>query len=413
MDKLKELRDKLKNHIPLCIAAIVILLIISVCLGFYINHRYIQKELALAAQAQVVEDYDSALLHIDNVLRKDLDNQEALTLKRELSAQKTKKDTADKINSAKRYKDEGNYIEAYSLITDALRAEPDNAEAINLKNELLPLYQEQEKRNEEERAKRQAEQEAKEAAEKAEQDAIAESLKAEKEKDIKALIDTYVFDGELAVKILKRYKGYDSSLSDSYIYAYSQRSNDARGSYYNVAYTWSKDSKLWSAYKVYEDGTVEDILGTPDDISDYTAATNAESVRKDAAVNKQTNNDTPTQSQNSAPQQPATTQASSYVPQESEEDIIDTYTINGITVDCVSEIGAFGSRLACVVTNNRSDTVTAQIHFKFYDMDGYQLDTYTMTISNLGSLSKARENIPSLYIPSRAEFFEVYDIEIY
>ena len=372
MDKLKELRDKLKNHIPLCIAAIVILLIISVCLGFYINHRYIQKELALAAQAQVVEDYDSALLHIDNVLRKDLDNQEALTLKRELSAQKTKKDTADKINSAKRYKDEGNYIEAYSLITDALRAEPDNAEAINLKNELLPLYQEQEKRNEEERAKRQAEQEAKEAAEKA-----------------------------------------DSSLSDSYIYAYSQRSNDAHGYYYNVAYTWSKDSKLWSAYKVYEDGTVEDILGTPDDISDYTAATNAESVRKDAAVNKQTNNDTPTQSQNSAPQQPATTQASSYVPQESEEDIIDTYTINGITVDCVSEIGAFGSRLACVVTNNRSDTVTAQIHFKFYDMDGYQLDTYTMTISNLGSLSKARENIPSLYIPSGAEFFEVYDIEIY
>ena len=36
-----------------------------------------------------------------------------------------------------------------------------------------------------------------------------------------------------------------------------------------------------------------------------------------------------------------------------------------------------------------------------------------MTISNLGSLSKARENIPSLYIPSGAEFFEVYDIEIY
>lgn len=198
-----------KNKLWLIPLAAAVLIGLIVMFTIIYNHNYIKNEFVYAEQAQAMEDYETALKHVDNILHKDHDNEEALQLKQELTLS-------------------------------------------------------------------------------AENKAKAEAAEVKKQQDIQTLINTYVFDGELAVKILKVHEGMDSGWGADYIYAYSQRSNDARGYYFYVAYKTSEDSDYWSYYKVSEDGTVESAYMGSEEASTYTIAKNSESVRKDSVAKENT-----------------------------------------------------------------------------------------------------------------------------
>lgn len=239
------------------------------------NKKYIASEFTYAEEAKNNENYDEALNHINNILEKDETNQQALKLKDELEILIKDKKVSDYLNKAIQYKNEGNYISAYDCITSALNLDSENTEAIKLKDEILPLYQTQKQQKEEE-AKAAAEQKkAEEEAKKAQQKAEEEAHTAEKIKKAKTLADTYVFDGELAVKILEANHGFTS-----YSYMYGQMSNDADGNFYPVAYKISEYSSDWSFVNVYENGTVKDIYNKDKSIKGYTKAVGSASVSK-------------------------------------------------------------------------------------------------------------------------------------
>lgn len=257
-----------KNKLWMIPLTVILCIVLIIAVSVIYKYNYIKDEFAYVAQAQTMEDYATALTHIDNILLKDKSNERALSLKKELTELYKKQSVSNNINQAKKYKDDGKYKNAYEFIEEALEIEPENEEALKLKNEILPLYEEEKARTE------------------AESKARSEAKNSEKQKDIKTLVDTYEFDGELAVKILKIDQSLDSNIYSKGIFAYSQRSNDAKGYYYTVAYKYSDDALYWRLYKVYDNGTVENLYKSTEELSGYTTATNAENIKKGTAENK-------------------------------------------------------------------------------------------------------------------------------
>lgn len=176
-----------KNKLWIILSAVVLCIVLVFVTSSVRKFNYIKDEFAYAEQAQASENYFEALNHIDNILRKDNDNKNAMEKKTELEKLQKEHNFTNNIRQAQKYKDEGDYINAYNYVTSALDLKPDNEEALKFKDELLPLYQEQKKQREEEEAKKKAEEEAKKAQQEAEAKAKQEAeAKAKQEAEAKA-----------------------------------------------------------------------------------------------------------------------------------------------------------------------------------------------------------------------------------
>ena len=87
---------------------------------------------------------------------------------------------------------------------------------------------------------------------------------------------------------------------------------------------------------------------------------------------------------------------------------------NGVAV-CITQWGHGGlvNTLYGVAQNNKGDTVSADIHFKFYDENDIQVGTSSYFISDLEALSKAKIELGDSKIPSDAARYEITDIDVY
>lgn len=240
------------------------------------------------------KNYKMAERYIDEILRIDSDNKEGLQLKAELEPLLQQEKFDELIASANELKMTGDYIGAYEKIESALKLISNDSNAIAMKNEIKPLADEQkqvleQKNAEQEAARQKREQENRDriVAENAEKE-------AKRDQDIKQLIDLYVFDGELAAKIVRIYSYAQNISGDTY--QYSAISNDEKGSYYNIARK-SQFSDMWQMYKVYNDGTVQ-TLTWQDKVSGYTTATFSESERKKTEQDVQSEQNIPNKKNN-------------------------------------------------------------------------------------------------------------------
>ncbi len=221
----------------------------------------------LAQQSYNKLEYEVAISFSDKALNLNPSFQTALELKR----MSIEKHIDNLLVRADVLKQDQKYIEAYAVVKKALEFDSSNANARIIGEEILPLsIKEQEEKTaleqeaQEQAALEQAErtkQEALEQAERNEQVALeqaerkeqelqeAKSKKEDKEKAIVALLKNYVFNGELAVAILK----IDDPLTEEL--RYSDMLSNYNGNYFIVS-KWLGSAHKGS-YNVFEDGTIE------------------------------------------------------------------------------------------------------------------------------------------------------------
>ena len=239
-----------KYKIPIRIILAILIIVILVVTPKIRKHNRMKNLYQQAILSVESGDYITADETLDKILSMG-EMQEASELKQEIAPDVKQAKIIEGIDDARQKKNDGYYSSALDAINKVLELDPSNEEALALQKEILPL-------------KEQADKEKK---------AASEAQQAETEEKVQQLLSTYVFDGELAVKI---YKTRNSWAEGEFMYA--DRNNDADGYYYPIAYK-SEYGSYWSLYNVYENGTVKS-NGTEKNISGYTAAQGTENISK-------------------------------------------------------------------------------------------------------------------------------------
>ncbi len=361
LEQIKNMRktnsaDKKWLFVPVAIILYIILLAVFFAVQ---KSNYIKEEFAYAVQSQDSGDYRDALSHIENILDKDEDNEEAKAKQSELRGLIRENDFRFYMQEAKKHRDEGNYIEAYGAIDSALRLKPEHEEALQLKQALQPLYEEQKKQKEAEEAKKKAE---KEAAQKAKQEAEAKA-KSEDAQQAQQKTTSNVQTEQQALDAFKSYMK-NEGFSDPYDKFLAEEKGDS----FTIIAGHSYDDDWEQAgdyYIVYKNGGKVEFVGSVDSVLS-----------------------------------------------EKSQSVSNSTAINGVTVYNLQPVvhSFSNSALEGLARNDTNRTITTYIYFAFYDSNGVQLGTDMDVITQLAPNGTAKVYV---VLPYGTAKYDITDIEVY